>query len=896
MATHRAQRRARACRIRPAQRHSADRWFSGAGRQRWQRHAQPRRWRNIRGFQSPRPYFAGRCRRQPSGQSDSRRAGWRARRLANRRRDDPTIRTSGREYSGMSTLRQPADSDDKATFLERLIFNHRPAVIFLCLLTSVFLFWQALQVRPSTSFEKMIPLSHPFVQNMMKHRNDLGNLGNTVRISVEAVDGDIFSKAYMETLRQISDEVFYIPGVDRSGLKSLWSPSVRWTEVTEEGFAGGEVIPQSYEGSDASLDQLRNNVLKSGQVGRLVANDFRSSIIDVPLQESYPDPADQGKLLALDYQQFSHQLEDKIRDKYQAQNPTIKIHIVGFAKKVGDLIDGLFMVVMFFGIAFLITLVLLIWFTRCIRSTVAVLSTTLIAVIWQLGLMHVVGFGIDPYSMLVPFLIFAIGISHGVQKINGIALQSGEADNALTAARRTFRQLFLPGMIAILADAVGFITLLIIDIGVIRELAIGASIGVAVIVFTNLILLPVAISYVGISKRAISRSKQDAVSEHPFWRLLSNFASAKVAPVSIALAVLAFGGGLWYSQNLKIGDLDQGAPELRPDSRYNNDNAFIINHYSTSSDVLVVMVKTPPEGCSAYSTLSAINELAWKMENTQGVQSAISLVTVSKQVIKGMNEGNLKWESLSRNKDVLNNSIARADGLYNTDCSLAPLLVFLNDHKAETLDRAVHAVQDFARQNDKPDLQFLLAAGNAGIEAATNEVIKQSELVILILVYICVAGMCMITFRSWAATLCIVLPLVLTSVLGNALMAFMGIGVKVATLPVVALGVGIGVDYGIYIYSRLESFLRAGLPLQEAYYQTLKSTGKAVLFTGLCLAIGVCTWIFSAIKFQADMGLMLTFMLLWNMFGALWLLPALARFLIKPEKMAGKVGNSLFSH
>ncbi|MEE3924258.1 efflux RND transporter permease subunit [Pseudomonas viridiflava] len=796
----------------------------------------------------------------------------------------------------MTNLQHTQHSGGKETFLERLIFNNRPAVIILCLLASIFLFWQATQVRPSTSFEKMIPLSHPFIQNMMAHRNDLANLGNTVRISVEAKDGDIFSKQYMETLRQISDEVFYIPGVDRSGLKSLWSPSVRWTEVTEEGFAGGEVIPQSYNGSDESLDLLRNNILKSGQVGRLVANDFKSSIIDVPLQESYPDPADQGKLLALDYQQFSHQLEEKIRDKYEAQNPNIKIHIVGFAKKVGDLIDGLFMVVMFFGIAFLITLVLLIWFTRCLRSTIAVLITTLIAVIWQLGLMHVVGFGIDPYSMLVPFLIFAIGISHGVQKINGIALQSSDAENALMAAKRTFRQLFLPGMIAILADAVGFITLLIIDIGVIRELAIGASIGVAVIVFTNLILLPVAISYAGISKRAINRSKQDAVSEHPFWRLLSNFASAKVAPVSIVLALLAFGGGLWYSQNLKIGDLDQGAPELRPDSRYNKDNAFIISHYSTSSDVLVVMVKTPPEGCSAYPTMSAINELAWKMENTQGVQSAISLVTVSKQVIKGMNEGNLKWETLSRNKDVLNNSIARADGLYNNTCSLAPLLVFLNDHKAETLDRAVHAVQDFAKENDRPDMQFLLAAGNAGIEAATNEVIKKSELTILILVYICVAAMCMITFRSLAATLCIVLPLVLTSVLGNALMAFMGIGVKVATLPVVALGVGIGVDYGIYIYSRLESFLRAGLPLQEAYYETLKSTGKAVLFTGLCLAIGVCTWIFSAIKFQADMGLMLTFMLLWNMFGALWLLPALARFLIKPEKMAGKVGNSLFSH
>ena len=787
-------------------------------------------------------------------------------------------------------------NQDKASLLERLIFNNRPVVIGICVLVSIFLFWQATLIRPSTSFEKMIPLEHPFIQNMLEHRNDLANLGNTVRISVEAKDGDIFSKEYMETLRQIHDEVFYIPGVDRSALKSLWSPSVRWTEVTEEGFAGGEVIPQTYDGSPDSLEQLRNNVLKSGQVGRLVANNFKSSIVDVPLLESYPDPKDQGRQVKLDYQAFSHQLEELIRDKFEAQNPNVKIHIVGFAKKVGDLIDGLMMVVMFFGIALLITWVLLYWFTWCIRSTIAVLITTLVAVVWQLGLMHAVGFGLDPYSMLVPFLIFAIGISHGVQKINGIALQSSEAENALTAARRTFRQLFLPGMIAILADAVGFITLLIIDIGVIRELAIGASIGVAVIVFTNLILLPVAISYVGISKKAIERSKKDATREHPFWRLLSNFASPKVAPVSVLVALVMFGGGLWYSQNLKIGDLDQGAPELRPDSRYNQDNAFIISNYSTSSDVLVVMVKTPTEGCSVYKTMAPVDELMWKMENTPGVQSAISLVTVSKQMIKGMNEGNLKWESLSRNPDILNTSVSRAEGLYNADCSLAPVLVFLNDHKAETLDRAVDAVKAFAAEHDQEGLEFLLAAGNAGIEAATNEVIKSAELTILILVYLCVAVMCMITFRSFAATLCIVLPLVLTSVLGNALMAFMGIGVKVATLPVVALGVGIGVDYGIYIYSRLESFLRAGLPLQEAYYQTLRSTGKAVLFTGLCLAIGVCTWIFSAIKFQADMGLMLTFMLLWNMFGALWLLPALARFLIKPEKMAGTQSKSIFAH
>ncbi|QGZ30687.1 efflux RND transporter permease subunit [Stutzerimonas stutzeri] len=775
-----------------------------------------------------------------------------------------------------------------ASFLERLIFNNRPAVILICLLISVFLFYQAAQVRPSTSFEKMIPLGHPYIQNMLQHRDDLANLGNTVRISVAAKDGDIFSKEYMETLRQIHDEVFYIQGVDRSNMKSLWSPSVRWTEVTEQGFAGGEVIPQTYDGSPQSLGDLRSNILKSGQIGRLVANDFKSSIIDVPLMESYSDPDDRSKLIKLDYQKFSHELEEKIRDKYEAQNPNVEIHIIGFAKKVGDLIDGLVGVALFFFVAIGITLALLLWFTRCFKSTIAVVITTLIAVIWQLGLLHTLGFGLDPYSMLVPFLVFAIGISHGVQKINGIAMASGETDDPLSAARMAFRQLFIPGMVALASDAVGFVTLLLIDIGVIRELAIGASLGVAVIILTNLILLPVAISYMGISRRAVKQAREEAARNHPFWRLLSNFANPVVAPISIVIALLAVGGGLWYGQNLKIGDLDQGAPELHPDSRYNLDNDFVIRNYSTSSDVLVVMVKTAPEGCAHYDTLAAMDELMWKMENTEGVQSAVSMVTVARQSIKGMNEGSLKWETLSRNQFVLNSSIARAEGMYNSDCSLAPVLVFLNDHKAETLEHVVSAAREFAEENNREGLEFVLAAGNAGIEAATNEVIGASETTMLIAVYAAVSFMCLLTFRSVAATLCVILPLVLTSILGNALMAFMGIGVKVATLPVIALGVGIGVDYGIYIYSRLESYLRQGLTLQEAYYQTLKSTGKAVIFTGICLAIGVFTWVFSAIKFQADMGLMLTFMFLWNMVGAIWLLPALARFLIKPEKLQHK--------
>ncbi|GAA6130253.1 efflux RND transporter permease subunit [Halopseudomonas sabulinigri] len=775
---------------------------------------------------------------------------------------------------------------ETAPFVERLIFNNRIAVLLIFALLTVFFAYQAAQVKPDTSFEKMIPLKHPYIVNMIEHENDLPNLGNSIRIAVEIEDGDIFSTEYMETLKRINDEVFFLPGVDRSNLRSLWTPNVRWTEVTEYGFDGGPVANRPAYTSEEDLEELRANVLKSGEIGRLVANNFKSTIIDVPLQEAYPNPENQSELIQLDYGDFSRQLEDKIRQHFEADNPNIKVHIVGFAKKVGDLIEGIIKVVMFFGAALLITFVLLLMFTRCLKSSLTTLVCSVIAVVWQLGLLRTLGFGLDPYSILVPFLVFAIGISHGVQIINGMAIEYPTAQGSYDAARRAFRALYIPGIVALISDAVGFVTLLLIEIEVIRELGIAASIGVGVIILTNLMLLPILMSYIGISKGAVERNRERAARPQKTWLAVARFAHPKVAPISILLAIAAFAFGIYHGQNVAIGDLDPGAPELRADSRYNLDNKFIIDNYSTSSDILVVMVKTPPEMCSAHSTMEAIDQLEWKMNNLDGVQSAVSLVTVAKQVIMGNNEGNLKWQGLSRNQDNLNNAISRApSGMFNASCSLAPVMIFLDDHKAATLSKATAAVEAFAEEYNTDTLEFKLAAGNAGIEAATNVVIEASQTKMLLTVYAVVIFMCLVTFRSIRAVLCIIIPLALTSVLANALMAFLGIGVKVATLPVIALGVGIGVDYGIYIYSRLETYLRQGLPLQEAYYETLKTTGKAVTFTGFTLAIGVATWIFSAIKFQADMGILLTFMFLWNMFGALWLLPALARFLIRPDKL-----------
>jgi predicted RND superfamily exporter protein len=798
-------------------------------------------------------------------------------------------------------------SPESEPFLERVLFAARPIVLtILAVLTLIFAYGLT-QIKLDSSIEKYIPLKHEFIKNYLVHKDELGSGLSNIKLSVESNDGDIFSKEYMATLQLINDEVFFIKGVDRSAMKSLWTPNVRWTEVTEEGFQGGPVIPATYNGSEESLEKLRQNVLKSGQVGRLVANNLSSTIIDIPLVEVDPDTGEK-----LDYQEFSRSVEEKIRNAYSSDK--ITIYVTGTPKKLADLLEGVTSIVWFFLAAILFTAILLFLYSRCIRGTLIPIVASLIAVVWQLGALALMGFTIDLYSVLVPFLIFAIGISHGVQIISGIAIESGKGASKLMASRLAFRGLYVPGMLALLSDGLGFLTLLFIEIGVIQELAIAASVGVAMIIITNLVLVPLVMSYVGISKSGIRHAKNNEQAEPKLWKLLSKIASKKVAPYPIIAAILMAAGGLYQSQSLKIGDLDAGAPELRQDSRYNLDNAYMVSNYSTSSDVFLVMVETSKEQCNSYKVMDAIDRFMWYMENVPGVQSTVSMVTVSKLVTKGMNEGNLKWSALSRNQTILNTSIQRAPAsLLNQDCSMAPVIVYLNDHKAETLENAVAAVEAFkVKYDDKVDakyfamsmpeleaaieagelssapVRFQLASGNAGIEAATNEVIGDAQNTMLIFVYAVVFVLCFATFRSFRAIACILIPLALTSILCQALMAYLGIGVKVATLPVIALGVGIGVDYGIYIYNRLEVMLIAGKSLQEAFFETLKSTGKAVSFTGITLAIGVGTWIFSPIKFQADMGILLVFMFIWNMLGALILLPALATFILKPEQIIAR--------
>ncbi|MFJ7885977.1 RND family transporter [Pseudomonas sp. NPDC096917] len=753
-----------------------------------------------------------------------------------------------------------------------LLIAWRKGLLALFVLLTLALGYSATHTQLDPGFNKQIPVRNEFMVNFLNFSQYFTG-ANRFLVSVKwKGEGDIYNPEFLDTLRKVTDDVFFINGVSRASVTSLFTANVRYIEITEDGFFGDVVVPPRFTGSTEDLAQVRSNIARSGQIGRLVANDLKSSMVRADLQDLDPQT---GK--SVSYAEVAKHLED-IRAKYS--NDDIEINIVGFAKLVGDVIDGLTMVIGFFVIAFVITGVLLWLYSRSWRLTVVALLVALLPVVWLLGLLPLFGLGIDPMSILVPFLIFSIGVSHAVQMTNAWKQDVLSGSSSIQAAHSAFCKIFIPGSLALLMNALGFGVIMLIDIPIVHELGVTACIGVMLMIITNKLMLPIVLSYLTLEPRALAQGLK-AQGKHQLWWRLSALAEPKPALAVFVISLLLLGVGAYKARQLAVGDIGVGAPELRADSRYNQDNQKIINSYSIGLDVMsvFVQVKGIEEGCLAPKVMRAIESFDFQIRSVPGVQSVQSVAGMGKNVIAGNNEGNPRWSAIPGSAQGLSQG-SRAylpdDGLVTEGCQRMQMLVFLTDHEGPTVSHVVKETQRIIAGLQSPDVQFLMAGGNVGVMAASNEAVKQAEVVMLAALFSSVALFCWLTFGSFRAVLCILVPLAIVAILCNALMATLGIGLKVATLPVMALGVGVGIDYGIYLYERIQHEMADGKDLRNAFYLAMCQRGTAAVFTALTMSIGVCTWAFAPLKFQADMGVLLSFMFLVNVLGAIFLLPALA--------------------
>ncbi|MFL2885640.1 MAG: RND family transporter [Candidatus Pelagibacterales bacterium] len=875
--------------------------------------------------------------------------------------------------------------------IENLFFKYRLSILSSFVLLTIIMGFFASQLKLDAGFYKQLPSNHSFIKTFYQYEDALFGSNNLI-IAVRNTEGDIFEKDFLSKLLEVSEAVRYLPGANQASLTSLWTPNVRVLRVTEEGYEASPVIPGNIipeDLNDEEIEKIKERILTGGHVGKIVSNDFTSALIKIELTEF-----DSRTGEALDYIELGKLLDVEVRNQFE--NEKFQIHIIGFAKMISDIASQAGNVFIFFLLAFGLTVLSVYYYSKSWTLTFLPLICSLTSLIWQFGMLEILGFGLDPLAILVPFLVFAIGVSHGIQQVNQITKEIIEGQSSVYAARASFSRLLVPGTMALITDLVGFGTLVFLPIGMIQELGITASIGVAMKIVTNLVMLPLAASYAKYNEGFVLRAEKAITSRRNAMKFFGKMAEPRTAFITLGVSSILFVYATILASDRHIGDLHAGAPELRPDAVYNQDMKDITSRFNITSDVLIVIMEVPELACRMYDVMSVQDNFHWYMENVEGVTEVISLSGVARQAASGYAEGNPKWNYVPRHDRALGFVTSIADpstGLLNENCTILPVYIFTEDHKATTIEHVINATKEYQNKyqsldiaidfynvflppegekpypnvlvtygaeidyeaegldsviefskeewidfgyknnfntrslgtprlnammqdtrldeidtalsreilaarkaitnlfNENPsadaiayridDTNFRLASGTVGIMHATNEVIEESELPMMLLVYAVIVFLVFITYRDWRATICCTVPLTFATMLGYAFMDIMQIGLKISTLPVMVLAVGIGVDYAFYIYNRLQTYLKEGQDITQAFQNTFANTGAAVIFTALTLAIGVSTWSFSALKFQADMGMLLTFMFIVNMLCAMTTLPALAVVLDK---------------
>jgi predicted RND superfamily exporter protein len=759
--------------------------------------------------------------------------------------------------------------------LETWFFSHRRLTLGVLLAFTAVMAVFALQLRMEAGFEKQMPAGHPYVQTARTYAQDLFG-PNRLTVVVHARQGDIWTPAGLTRLLKVTEAVQFLPNVDRVGVQSLWTPNSFVNEITEEGFRAEPLIPATVTAESLTpeaIARIQASTSQGGHVGSLVSRDQRSAMVTAELHELDRE----GR--RIDYVAYNQVLED-LRARFE--DADFEVQIIGFAKQTGDIAAGAAGVLEFCMVALLLTALAVYGYCRSVWLTLLPVVCSLASLVWQFGALKLLGYGLDPLGVLVPFLVFAIGVSHGVQQINTLVAGIARGQSTFDAAREAFHGLFVPGALALLIALVTFITLLLIPIPMIRELAVTAALGVGFKIATNLVMLPLAASYCRFStdfaQRSIARQQRRAAWLQPLARMASP--GTALAVTALTLATLA--ASAWFSRDRVVGSVQPGAPELRADARYNQDAVAIAGGFDIGLDWLSLVVEAPAATCENPALGDYVDRATVALRDVPGVVSAVSFATLLRTYNKGYNEGHPKMGVVPRdpaNVAALAVEISRIRGFVNKDCSMAAVHLFLSDHKAKTLQRVIAAAEDFAARHPESGFTLRLAAGNAGVQAAIDETVQRSELPMLLYVYAAIALFVLVAFRDWRAVVACCLPLTVGTFIGYWFMKVQGIGLTVATLPVMVLAAGIGVDYALYIYSRLQLHLARGLAMPAALQNALREVGIATIFTAITLAIGVATWMFSPLKFQADMGKLLAFMFLANLVMAMTSLPALAALL-----------------
>lgn len=774
-------------------------------------------------------------------------------------------------------------TDHSSSKLANFVIRHRLFFSLFPLLVTGFFLYTLKDLTIQTSVQDFIPQKHPFVEVNNQLMKIFGGL-NQVSIAIEPKEGDIFQTPLLEKVVRITNQLYYIEGVNIGRIVSLSARKIKRVEGTEEGFKVTHLMREAPTTPDG-MGVLKKSIMRNNLVyGPIVAKDFSATQI---VLDFYPEVSSRKIFQQLN--QIIEKEKDGKTNFYLAGQPILEGWLDFYLPKL---------LTVFLGTLLIMALLLFLAF-RSKRGIFLPFLSALMGAIWGLGGLSLSGYHLDPTTTLVPFLILAIGVSHAIQFIERYyeEIRDNPTDRK-KAAENTLAALSNPVRASIFADGLGFFSLLIVPLIMIKTLAITAGAGVLSLYVTMVTFIPAILTYIPVpAKLEVERAERLNVVDS-FLNLIAWIGKNTLWRNIVLLVFIGLTGlGIKGITQIVVGDNEEGSATLYPHSPYNIAERFINKKFTGDNPYYIFVEGKKDEALLDWKVLKKMDSLKqYLISQIPEIGSAVSLADYIKGLNCVMDKNNPASFKIPENDATIAEYLflysisgfpGDFDPVLSPDYKYANIKFDLKDHRAATINKTIAATQDWInkKEHKSENADFKLAGGLIGTTAAVNEIIKQSTTSSVILVFILVLLRVSIALRSVTGGLFLFIPLVFGIVLTFGIFGLSGVTLTVETLPVAAMGIGLGIDYSIYIAARIrEEILRGqgNTDIFVAIQKALSTSGKAVFFTGMVISTGVLAWIFSSIKFQAKLGAALGSLLLINMLAALLLLPIFISIL-KPK-------------
>jgi uncharacterized protein len=774
------------------------------------------------------------------------------------------------------------------------LIRFRRTVIVVMSLITIFFITQIVHMQMFTQFLDLFPKDHPYVKVHKEYAKYFGGAYQAT-LMLEVKEGDVLNAETLSKMYRLQYDVDLISGVDHFGIYSIASPLVTFTKETPFGYATKQIM-KDVPNNQAELEDLKRKVFTSPINGTLVSRDQKALLLNANFIEGRID--------------FLKVFKEFMKLKKREEDANHKIYISGTPLVYGWIYYHLWnppwksMGAILIGSTLIILAMLYLYMNQGGLWWWPFIGAVLCSV-WGLGFSAWMGFHFDPLIIVIPFLLSARAMSHGVQWVERFTEEYARLGDTRQAALITGAGLFPPGLIGIIADTWALLIIAITPIPTLRNLAFIGTFWAGACIFTVLVLFPPLFSMfkkVKIPRKSdVPRTigyRMEYFTEHLLRKTLvkmSSWTFGKGRYITVGLSIAVLIVAVHSSRALKFGDANPGDPILWQDSPYNTAVKKINSRFPGMDQMWVVVEGKVPYAVTTPEVVRTLDVLKHYMLEDSNIGFATSIADYIKLINMLARGNDPKMEFLPRDQIPImdlftliakGSSTTELDPWINPTWSSGNVRFYLKNHEGNLLKEVIEKVEDFVKENSKALKESTIrpAGGLGGILAAANEMIKTRNDPVLLFILTVIFIHCSVTYWSILAGVIFTISLILANFLAFTYLVYKDIGLNINTFPVVSLGIGMGVDYGLYIVSRIIEIykLQEVKDLGEAVKGGMVTAGRAVFFTATMMTAGVIFWWFSPLRFQAEMGLLLGVLMMVNMVVGVLVLPAVIN-IIRPR-------------